>query len=83
MVYNHIIEHVLCAISPIQFGFIQGRSTIPQLPSFLNFIIHEAISHGHQADSGRLLIWSSIVSYLPNCGMWVVVAACGDGLEAI
>ena len=27
LVYNHIVKHVLCLISPIQFGLIQGRST--------------------------------------------------------
>ena len=73
MVYNHIIEHVLCAVSPIQFGFVQGRCTTPQLLLFLNFI-HKAISHGHQVDtvyldSGRLVQHSQLLTKLWNVGI--------------
>ena len=49
LIFNNISKFVFQSISPVQFGFIQGRSTTQQLLSFLSFI-YEAISHGHQTD---------------------------------
>ena len=35
-IYNKITNHMVCQINPAQFGFLQNRSTVQQLLSFLS-----------------------------------------------
>jgi len=36
IIYNKLIDHIACQINPVQFGFLQNRSTTQQLLSFLS-----------------------------------------------
>ena len=48
--HDKIIQHVSTLISPYQFGFLSGRSTVQQLLLFFHHIF-DAVSHGHQTDT--------------------------------
>ena len=50
LIHDKIIDHVTAIISPHQFGFLSGRSTIQQLLLFFHHI-YDAVSHGYQTDT--------------------------------
>ena len=50
LIHDKIIPHVSTLISPYQFGFLSGRSTVQQLLLFLHHIF-DAVSCGHQTDA--------------------------------
>ena len=50
LIHDKIIDHVTTFVSPYQFGFLSGRSTVQQLLLFFHHIC-DAVSCGYQPDT--------------------------------
>ena len=53
LIHDKIIDHVTAIISPHQFGFLSGRSTVQKLLLFFHHI-YDSVSHGYQTDTINL-----------------------------
>ena len=72
IVYNNLIDFVMNSVSPLQFGFLKGRSTLQQLLIFFNSIINPA-DNSSQTDVVYLDFKKAFDSVAHNellCKLW-------------
>ena len=72
IVYNHLIEFVRKSVTPYQFGFLQGRSTLQQLLVFFNTVVNSA-DNSSQTDVVYLDFKKAFDSVAHNellCKLW-------------
>ena len=89
LMYDNIIDHVSAIISPYQFGFLSGRSTIQQLLLFFHHDLFMMLSL--MGTKLMLSIWiyvrHSTVYLIANClvswGISAFLVICGTGFIVI
>ena len=87
LIYNKVINRISKVISPSQFGFMRGRSTVQQLLLFLIMsIILSPLDHRLMLFTWifvKLLIACPTMSCFSNYGMLKLLASFGIGSDAI
>ena len=87
LIYDRIIDYLSLSLSPLQFGFLRGKSTLQQLLVFLHNI-HNNLSNKAQLmlsilTSGRRSTVSLMIDSLLNSILWVYMVVSCDGFKLI